>query len=209
MELLNYLNDHFYTKQKLLELCKIKEEELTHFQQNKMMPQASYRVELTASCDSFFGTHKKNEHFEYYAKGYASWLTLVQELNTKEKIYQTFSTQYTERIKHLKKQGHDSDSDKVNAGLNQLIEHEWEHFLDGTYGLCTRSGLPEDIASKEFAILEIQQLIINEKLNKAERIKLTKAVNLLDEAAAIFAPHERNTSSRQRFVNDVRHQYQL
>lgn len=209
MDLLNYLNEHFYRKDVLLALAKITDSDLQTLQQQQIMPKASYTLELGASCDSFFGTHIQTEHLEYYAKGYVSWITLVQTLKTNTKIYHIFSERYANRVKELKKQGHQSDSEKLNQQLEQHIAQEWEHFLAGTYGLCTKSGLPEDIADKEFAIAEIQQLTSEKTLGEAELKQLSRAVNLLDEASALFAPHERAASSRQRLVNDVRKQYQL
>ena len=209
MDLLNYLNEHFYSKDELLALTKINDSELQTLQQQQVMPKASYTIELGASCDSFFGTHIQTEHLEYYAKGYVSWIALIQTLKTKTKIYQTFSGRYANRIKELKAQGHQSDSEKLNQQLEQHIAQEWAHFLAGTYGLCTKSGLPEDIANKEFAISEIQQLTSLKTLSEAELKQLSRAVNLLDEASALFAPHERAASSRQRLVNEVRAQYQL
>jgi len=105
--------------------------------------------------------------------------------------------------------GYSSSDEKVNAKLELHIKEEWQHFLNGIYGLCTKSGLPEDIAAKELAILQINALIEKDNLDKAQRDKLTKAVNLLDAASSLFAPHERLKSSRHRLIDEVRHQYQL
>lgn len=209
MDLLNYLNEHFYNKTTLLALAKINSSELQQLQQQQVMPKASYTLELGVSCDSFFGPHIQTEHLEYYAKGYVSWIGLVQTLKTQTKIYQTFSDRYSKRLKELKQQGHQSDLEKLNQQLEQHIAQEWQHFLAGTYGLCTKSGLPEDIASKEFSIAEIQQLTEKQILNETELKQLTRAVDLLDQASALFAPHERTASSRQRLINEVRKQYKL
>lgn len=82
-------------------------------------------------------------------------------------------------------------------------------FLNGIYGLCTKSGLPEDIAAKEFAIIEINELSIFDALNKEQLVKLTNAVNLLDKVSSLFAPHERLKSSRERLINETRFKYKL
>ncbi len=209
MELLKYLNDNFLTKQALLEISKVTQLALVEYQNAQLMPQPSYQLNIDASCTSFFGEHNENQKIEYYAKGYTSWLGIVQSLKTQDKIYSVFSSCYINTIDSLKAKGHSTTNSKLNSELRFHIEDEWKHFLNGTYGLCTKSGLPEDIAAKEFAIIEINELIIKDKLTDNELIKLTDAVNLLDEASAQFAPHERLKSSRYRYIDEVRRQYKL
>jgi hypothetical protein len=55
----------------------------------------------------------------------------------------------------------------------------------------------------------ISELIQQAPLNKQQTDALIKAVNLLDNASALFAPHERARSSRQKLVLDVREQFDL
>ncbi len=89
----------------------------------------------------------------------------------------------------------------MTTELNQHIKEEWSHFINGVYGLYTKSGLPEDIAAKELSELN--------ELTSDEMTKLTLAVNLLDKASSLFAPHERLRSSRHRLVNETRRKYRL
>jgi hypothetical protein len=97
----------------------------------------------------------------------------------------------------------------MNSEFNNHLKQEWSYFIDGTYGLCTRSGLPEDIAAKEFSILEISELLELSELDQEQLSKLTLAVNLLDSSSSMYAPHERLQSSRHRLVNEVRRKYKL
>jgi hypothetical protein len=209
MKLTNYLNCYFLTKQELLDGSKITEQELLTYQQNGVMPKCSYKLKLNVACTSFFGLHSEEQEVEYYAKGYISWLTIIQSLSTTKSIFSVFETRYKLAIDNLRLQGHHSESDKINASLNLHIKEEWQHFLDGIYGLCTKSGLPEDIAAKEFSILEINELIAHEVLTGQQLSQLTSAVNLLDSASALFAPHERPQSSRHRLVDEIRRKYTL
>jgi len=215
MELINYLARYFLTKQELLVATKITEQELSHYQQLKVMPKCSYKLQLNVASTSFFGLHSAEQEVEYYAKGYISWLTIVKSLNDAQSIYSLFETRYKATIEQLRLQGHDSKNDKINASLDVHIKEEWQHFLDGIYGLCTKSGLPEDIAAKEFSILEIKELTANAEpaklieLTEQQLSQLTRAVNLLDSASALFAPHERLNSSRHRLVDEIRRKYVL
>jgi len=209
LELIKYLNDNFVTLPQLLESTKMAELEFRRYQEAQLMPKASYVLNLSLNCDSFFGLHYETHAVEYYAKGYASWLGIVRSLQEPDCIYAEFSRRYTSAIELLKAQGHRSDHPKVGASLPAHIAEEWRHFINGIYGLCTKSGLPEDIAAKEFAISQINELTEHDSLSGSEVEKLQIAVNLLDAASSAFAPHERLKSSRQRLVNEVRRLYQL
>ncbi len=173
------------------------------------MPRCSYRLRLNYTSESFFGSHKTEQAVEYYAKGYSSWLGIVQSLGSVKAVYEVFATRYSTAIEALKRKGHTSKNANINAELYRHIQQEWCFFLDGTYGLCTDSGLPEDIAAKEFSIIEINELLQLDELNSSQLDQLTRAVNLLDSSSSLFAPHERQQSTRYRYVNEVRRKYKL
>ncbi|WP_223671055.1 DUF6058 family natural product biosynthesis protein [Kangiella shandongensis] len=209
MELIHYLNSHFFTLQELLDNTKITEQDFRDYQDNEVMPKASYKLDVDVRSDSFFGLHEETHCIEYYAKGYASWLGIVHSLNDSELIYDVFSTRYEKAIAELKSAHHLSSDPKINANLAKHIREEWQHFIQGIYGLCTVSGLPEDIAAKEFAILQINELSSQDKLTDDEMSQLERAVNLLDKASSAFAPHERQRSSRYRLVDETRRKFKL
>ena len=60
-ELIKYLNKHFWTKQELLNISKVREQDLLKYQQNGVMPKCSYRLSLNIKSDSFFGLHKDEQ----------------------------------------------------------------------------------------------------------------------------------------------------
>lgn len=211
MSLLTYLEQHFYNTEQLLQLTGVSHLELNEYQANGLMPQASYELELSISCQSFFGNYNSQSCLSFYNKGYVSWLSLVHALNNQAQLFQIFSQRYQTQIKTLKQQGHHCKENKLNDDLAAHIEAEWLHFLNGTYGLCTQNGLPEDIAKKEMAMAQINELLgSNMDENNKEKVRqLTDAVHLLDAASAEFAPHERPQSSRHRLIDEVKRQYRL
>ncbi|WP_299006813.1 DUF6058 family natural product biosynthesis protein [uncultured Shewanella sp.] len=214
MELIHYLNTHFLTEEVLLEKVNVNYSVLEQYQLMGVMPKASYQLKLAIQCDSFFGQRDETRTLRYYAKGYVSWFQLVQTLlnsegGDKEAVYSVFFKRYVQAIDKLKGLGHGLEQGKVAQDLHLHVEQEWVHFLEGTYGLCTLSGLPEDIAAKELAISQINGLSQLTSLTSEQRIQLTRAVNLLDDVSALFAPHERASSSRKRLVDDIREAYQL
>nr|WP_246240017.1 DUF6058 family natural product biosynthesis protein [Pseudoalteromonas caenipelagi] len=203
------MNGHFISLSQLLSNSGVGEQALRSYQQSGIMPKASYVLNLHVGCESFFGHHEQQTECEYYAKGYLHWLGIVQANAEPEFIYQVFSQRYLQTVSVLKTQGYQCKDEKLNIKLAEHVESEWQHFLSGTYGLCTRSGLPEDIAAKELAIAQINELTLTEHLSAAELNALAKAVDLLDKVSAHFAPHERHRSSRHRLIDEVRRQYQL
>jgi len=209
MELITYLNEHFLTKKRLLQLTKISDTQLINYQQQGVMPKCSYRINLQTSCDSFFGVNEESNIIEYYAKGYVTWLNDIQSIEDNERVYALFAQRYKQALLNLNAQGYSSEVTHLDDNLASHIKVEWLHFLKGTYGLCTRSGLPEDIAKKELAIAKITLLINKESLCEKERLVLNSAVDLLDEVSALFAPHERMKSTRYRFVDKIKAKYQL
>ena len=212
MDLIRYLSDSYFTEEQLLAVSGIDPDELAALQQRAMMPQASYRLRIDVHCDSFFGAHQEHKQLVYYAKGYASWIGLLQSLDGESDALRVFAERYRARLTQLKAAGLCTDNPKLNAALDQHLIEEWRHFLEGTYGVCTKTGLPEDIASKELATTIIREIIgkpVEQVLSTRDRVCLTLAVDLLDTASGQFAPHEKERSSRNLLIDEVRKTYQL
>jgi hypothetical protein len=189
MELLDYLATHLLTETRLLAATGLDAAALHALQARRMAPQPSYRLHIAVQCDSFFGTHGEAAAVHWYGIGTPAWIGAVQGLDSEDGAEALFARRYLARLHAL---APDAQAD---------IKAEWCSFLDGTYGLCTVSGLPEDIAAKEWATATIERLLLEDP---APRDRLRAAVDLLDAASSPFAPHERARSSRQRLVDGVR-----
>ena len=212
MELIRYLSDCYFTEEQLLAVSGIDPDELAALQERDMMPRASYRMRIDVNCDSFFGAHQEHKQLDYYAKGYAPWIGLLQSLGSEGDAFRVFAERYRARLAQLKAAGLCTENPKLNAGLDEHIREEWRHFLEGTYGVCTKTGLPGDIASKELATTIIREIIgkpVEQTLSTRDRVCLTLAVDLLDTASGQFAPHEKECSSRHLLIDEVRKTYQL
>ncbi len=209
MELIRYLNDVFLNEQELLAAGGIDRSELDAMQKRGVMPLPSYTLKLDISCNSFFGFHQAQSDLAYYAKAYPAWIGTVRTMQADE-AFDLFSRRYVSQLQLLKGAGISTTHEKLNTGLDAHLRNEWQHFLNGTYGLCTKSGLPEDIAIKELAVIVIKDMTgerYDTRLTPTERAKLAEAVNLLDSASAPFAPHELARSSRHRLIDRMRTTY--
>jgi hypothetical protein len=190
MELIDYLHTHFLTRAQLLAACATDGAHLDAFIAAGTMPAPSYRLQVRIECASYFGDHEEAHALDWFAQGYVEWLRMLLEGD--HDPYAWFATRYRAALAALPP----SDMEATDAHLRS----EWRHFLAGTYGLCTRSGLPEDIAAKELAIRVIRALTDDGRaLDAEERERLAGARDLLDRASSLFAPHERARSSRARY----------
>ncbi|MBQ5948397.1 DUF6058 family natural product biosynthesis protein [Massilia sp. ST3] len=199
MELIDYLDRHFFTREQLLACAGVSGAHLDSLVRDGATPQPSYRLRLALGCDSFFGAHAEEHAIAYYAKGCAAWIGALGA--TELAPFTLFARRYREALAALPLRSLDA---KLNAGLEAHLREEWRHFLDGTYGLCTRTGLPEDIAAKELAICVIREETGSQA---ADLARLKEAVDVLDRASSPFAPHDRARSSRRRYVDAVRARY--
>jgi hypothetical protein len=190
MELIDYLHTHFLTRAQLLAACATDGARLDAFTAAGTMPAPSYRLQVRIDCVSYFGEHAEAHSLDWFAQGYVEWLRML--LEGADDPYALFAARYRAALAALPLSG----TEATDAHLRS----EWQHFLAGTYGLCTRSGLPEDIAAKELAIRIIRALTDDGRaLDAGERERLAQARDLLDRASSPFAPHERARSSRARY----------
>lgn len=206
MKLFKYLTKYFYTEQELVEHSNISLAELVQWQNHRMMPACSYHLALSVTCESFITAHQSSQQLKFYNKGYVKWLELLTADDDCDEhtLFDLFSSRYNQQIITLKQQGFYCNSPKMTNLLAEHINQEWQDFLQGVYGLCTKSGLPEDIASKELAISIISELTAQTALNTEQKDLIKKAINLLDKASAAFAPHEVKLSSREKYINQLR-----
>ena len=212
MTLFHYLHDHFYTLDQLAQAAHMRVENIRAFQDKKMLPLPTYQLNGEYQVQSFFGVHQDAQSIEFYPKDTVSWLRIIQNLPTREAAFDAFSHRYRLTFSCLKQLSNLHRKDYLYTVMQSedKLKEEWDHFLAGSYGVCTRSGLPEDIAAKDFALEEIRSLLDSGMLTlRHMRKKLENAVNLLDEVSAPFAPHERARSTRHQYVDEVRRQYRL
>ena len=208
MELQHYLETHFLDENTLCLQAGVPIASLHQWQHLQLMPQPSYTLSLNLQCESFFGHHTDNRTLKYYPKAYIGWLSWLENNDNPElNALVHFAERYHKRTaelfaEQLVPSRYITSSDRLNKKqLDQHIREEWKHFLAGTYGLCTSTGLPEQIAEKEMCIAVIEQLL---QANAQDSVHLHLAVDRLDTASALFAPHEREKSSRKRYIDDIR-----
>lgn len=90
--------------------------------------------------------------------------------------------------------------------LVAAFETEWDYYLKGIYGICTLHATGEEIARKEIAVKKIlsfiqeHQGIVLTEAKKEQLIKLNAEYNAI---ANFFAPYQRVSSSRGKYLDKI------
>ncbi len=198
-DLIDYLSHHFLSEVQLLAAAGIDAPTLRDWQARRMAPLPAYRLRVAVHCDSFFGPYDTEQERHFHASGTPAWLAAVAPLAGEQAAFDLFVSRHHARLHELA------------PGAGADVAAAWASFLDGTYGLCTRAGMPEEIAAKEWSAGTIEAIIAQgvDAVDEQALVKLRHAVDTLDAASSPFAPHERERSSRRRLIDEVREQYRL
>lgn len=201
--LLDYLHTYFMSEPQLLFRCGLAPERLAELQREGRAPLPSYKVRCAGAVTSYFGERALDGELAWYPQAMAEWLIEAEHADAAT-LRARFERRYRAELARLAEQG--LPMVEPIGGLDE----EWAHFLAGTYGVCTRDGRVEQIAAKSALVVLIDKLTERQtraSLLEAELVLLRRAVDLLDETAAWFAPHERAASSRARCVDGARRRY--
>ncbi|UJB32614.1 DUF6058 family natural product biosynthesis protein [Chromobacterium sp. Beijing] len=201
-DLLGYLHSHFLSEPALLARSGLSLDTLRGWQRAGAAPWPSYRLTLSGEAASCMGAAALSAESAWYPQGMLCWLGQALALDgDPERLRACFGRQWRAGLAALELPSAEAEPD---------WEAAWRDFLAGGYGVCTRAGLPGEIAQKEALVSWIDALTERQSrpaLDPARRERLAWAVTALDGVAAPFAPHERAASSRVRCVELTRRLY--
>lgn len=209
MELISYLARHFLSLPELLAKARINENTFRALQRRGLQPECSYKLNLGISCDSMFGEHNSMAVVEYYPASNVEWLQFLLAMDESRDAFDSFCRRYCDELKRLGNAGFITDMAAFNQDVARHLREEWRQFLDGSSGLCTRSGQIEEIAAKSLAGAIIQPFMRRDTLSSKEKLLLKRAVDLLASVSAEYAPHERVRSNRYKLIERVRAKFKL
>jgi hypothetical protein len=98
---------------------------------------------------------------------------------------------------------------------DEAIDELHAALLEGTFGVCLRRALPEDIVRKQYLVTEIERLIADPRPNDDAWLAIVRErVDALDDLERPFATIDRSRSfavdgtvSRDRLITAVRKRY--
>jgi hypothetical protein len=209
MELINYLSRHFLTLPELLNRACVSENTFRALQRRGLQPESAYKLNLGINCDSMFGEHNSMAVVEYYPRASVEWLQFLLAMDESRDAFDSFCQRYCDELKRLGDAGFVTTIPAFNQDVARHLREEWRQYLDGSFGVCTRSGQIEEIAAKSLATAIIQPYLRRDTLRSDEKLQLKRAVDLLASVSADYAPHERARSNRYKLIERVRSKFKL
>lgn len=208
-----YLQQHYCTLDYLLKTCDVTAAEFFAYINAGCLPQHSYQWQKKIAISGFLATEEWiNQTILYY---HPRHILLLHDLvalhrympleDMAKALYVDFKAHYFAKLEEL-----DAFSDVLQdydeAKLEAFLQHEWQSYLQGIYGLCTNEPTPENIAVKEMMMARIR-LITAEgtkaTLSDEERALLTQSLQTFDAVLSPFASYELAQSSREKWFNAI------
>jgi hypothetical protein len=220
MNSFDYISENFLTLEQLSEVSGVSVEMIIIMIEKGCLPSPSYKISGTCEVTSFFGVHSELISRWYFPRAYVEQVNAIssdpRELETvAQELQEAFLSDYKQCLHDMQaKEGglahlFHLDRGLENENASNFLNAEWQHYLDGTYGVCTKTASVQQIAIKEIMIARIKQLVEKAKrgLENDERLDLTEAVDALDRVSAEFAPHELERSSRYKYIDLIKRAY--
>lgn len=220
MTSLEYILAHFISLPQLATLSGETPESIDRYIAARCLPGPAYRLDGKVYLSSIFGEHGERWDTAFFPRSHVAKL---QDIARREEPLEAisagleagFKDEYRSLLVELQAfeggmpEVFTPDGTVGGDAAEALLDSEWNHYMDGTYGLCTRSATVREIATKEITIARIKQLAasLEHSPSEATRAELAQAVDLLDSVSAPFAPHEVSRSSRQSYITDIKHRF--
>ena len=153
--MLSYLFENFDERAKIVAKLEDNANLLEQYIANRCAPNPSYLVSTQQRCASYFGIHNDEAILQFFSKGQLKWIAQLQQENVAEEqaVKELFLKIFREARHKLEQSELSAVAHQLQLVMPQLTDHmlnaTWQHFLEGTYGVCTKDGLPATIAKKQ------------------------------------------------------------
>ncbi len=215
---LKYIEDNYIELEEVIKTANISLEKLNALIENKIIPKASYVVnsEVTISS-SLNDNHKIIIGKKYF---HPSVLKLIKE-NAENPNPEKFKSAFKENLlSNLKNHDYktfaygnvfDQNGNIDNEKIENALEEEWNYFCKGVYGICTLKNNENDIINKEIAIKRILSFIEKKStsLTDDEKLELQELNTEFNKSTSLFAPYQRELSSRGKYLDKLLREFCL
>ena len=223
-ELNHYLERHFLNEAQLTRAAAVSIDELDALIHDRLVPAPSYVVTEAGKVWSFvFGEMAAPGATpgRYFPPSQLIWIDRARHAiacgakeDTEGRLKSQFTTNFGTALATLNlstwrlRDSFDDQGAPIDDGLLVRTDAAWEHFLNGTFGLCVANAMSEaHMAYKEVLQEKLTQISDNGR-QTAFSPQLAQATHeLIDAYAAAampFSPIEYASSSRKRLVEDLR-----
>lgn len=210
---IKYITENYLDAEALCSITGISITELDRLIEQHLIPNCSYTIENTSVISSPLG----DEEIITLTKRYfpKSVIPLIaQNLNCenpdhfKQQMKEEFISTFTAHQDNSFAYGNilNNDGSVNDNALAEAFETEWEHYLNGIYGICTINSTGAEIAKKEIAVKKLIDFIEQNKgtvLNEIQQKALIALNDQFNEVANDFAPYQRVSSSRGKYLDKI------
>lgn len=215
-QVIQYIRYEYLSLDQLADRTGISTQRIQSLIEARCLPRHSYEVTVRTSVASFTGDREVSEKLtRYYAPSHAERLRDIEATTSSDlslvadAVKRDFNDRFRDEIVAC---GGMDDGTITLGQLEDLIAEEFEHWLAGTYGLCTNNATVREIVLKAVAISRIKRLTedgTRETLSPEDLRALQNALTTLDTVASMFAPDERKTCSREIWLNAIAKRYDI
>ncbi|TZF95196.1 hypothetical protein FW781_14980 [Chryseobacterium panacisoli] len=208
----DYINENYITEDELCTVADISKDDLAALIQNQLVPQPSYTISRSIRIISPLNDEFENEITEkYFSKSCISLVKKNKELSNIHLYKEEFKENFIQNlINHPDKAfAYDSifnTSFPEQEQLDEIFESEWAAYCNGIYGICTLHSTEEEIVKKEIAVKKLIHFNTNfsdKKLTTDESEELIRLSEEFNEVAQKFAPYQRKSSSRGKYLDKI------
>ncbi|MGL1884865.1 MAG: DUF6058 family natural product biosynthesis protein [Reichenbachiella sp.] len=211
---LKYIEENYVEYKKLCKMANISSDELEELIYKELIPNASYTINSTDTISSPLGDKVMvNEIKKFFPKNTLELIKNNKALanepaNFKERFKQEFLETLESSIdKRYAYNGILDENGKIdNVKLDLEFEDEWKYYCKGVYGVCTLNATGSDIIKKEIAVkklIEFNEINVEKKLSGKEKDTLISLNAQFNEVSNLFAPYQREVSSRGKYLDKI------
>ena len=201
---LKYLKENFHSLDSLAERSGVSKEAIQKYIEKELLPKASYVLRQKSEITSPLGdSHSFEDKVLYFPKSYVSLVRKLNGKNSDENKDVFIAKMKNHLLNHPKKKFAYDNTESNSEKLDGELAKEWNHYLNGIYGICTLNATPEEIVEKEVAVKRLIHFIDSTKQNdwRPKQSELKEIVAAFDQVSSRFAPYQRESSSRGKYVD--------
>lgn len=181
--------------------------------EEKLLPAPSYTITQRTVISSPLGDRLASEaQVDYYPASIVEFLLREPGPGTEKDLQDTFRASFRKSLEsHPDKEyayGNifNEEGKLLEAEFEKAFESEWRAYQQGIYGICTKKATEEAIVKKEVAVrklIEFNSKYGSSPLNKTERELLVRLKEEYDSVSSLFAPYQRESSSRGKYLDQI------
>ena len=216
-ENLAYIVDNYLEFEEVKRLTRLSDDELNKLIEEKLIPSPSYVIDSEITISSPLNDqHTLTMSRRYFAKNIVD-LIKKNSGESYEKLKHEFKQNLLSNLNNHENKAFaygnvfDEKDQIISEKADKALEEEWDYFCKGVYGICTLNNDENAIIEKEIAIKRILDFIANKSSSQTkEEVNYLKELNEeLNKSTSLFAPYQRELSSRGKYLDKLLREFSL